>query len=145
MSSSIFHCSGCGPPLKLASDILRMNVVVGKSLNHQTPLFVEQIIRHLPAYLGSATEHRDQRVDSKCAGKIPLPGPGNWRSSPAVKTAPGPACDVRYMDAVIAGKLYIRQKPEPKQSWTREIHFPERGERVYARDSSTTVVRARPA
>ena len=43
-SSSTSRSSGCGPPIPTTGDEpLRMNVVVGKSLNHQTPIFVEQM------------------------------------------------------------------------------------------------------
>jgi murein L,D-transpeptidase YcbB/YkuD len=97
---------------------LRMNVVVGQSLNHKTPLFIEQMeyvifrpywnpprgitvkelipkARRDPAYLD-----REQL-------EIVASGDDNAKALP-----PTP----ENLSAVVAGKLFIRQKPGPKNS-----------------------------
>jgi murein L,D-transpeptidase YcbB/YkuD len=97
---------------------LRMNVVVGQSLNHKTPLFVEQMeyvifrpywnpprgitvkelipkARRDPSYLDREQLEIVASGDDSAAALSPTP---------------------ENLSAVLAGRLFIRQKPGPKNS-----------------------------
>jgi murein L,D-transpeptidase YcbB/YkuD len=97
---------------------LRMSVVVGQSLNHRTPLFIEQMeyvifrpywnppmgitvkeliphARHDPSYL----DREQLEIVASDAD-----------NAPAMPATP------ENLAAVVAGKLFMRQKPGPKNS-----------------------------
>jgi murein L,D-transpeptidase YcbB/YkuD len=97
---------------------LRMNVVVGKTLGHKTPIFVEQMeyvifrpywspppsiirseivpkARHDPSYLDR------QNMEIVASGD---------ENAPALPATP------ENLDKVVSGKLYVRQKPGEKNS-----------------------------
>jgi murein L,D-transpeptidase YcbB/YkuD len=97
---------------------LRMNVVVGQSLNRQTPIFVDQmeyvIFRPYwnPPYGITVKEivphvRRDPTYFDRENLEIVASGDDN---------APGLAPTEENLAAVVAGKLQLRQKPGPKNS-----------------------------
>jgi L,D-transpeptidase YcbB len=97
---------------------LRMNVVVGQSLNHQTPLFVEQLEYVIfrpywnPPYGITVKEivpkaRRDPGYMARENLEIVASGADN-----AVALEPTP----ENLSQVVAGKLSIRQKPGEKNS-----------------------------
>jgi murein L,D-transpeptidase YcbB/YkuD len=97
---------------------LRMNVVVGKSLNHRTPIFIEQmeyvIFRPYwnPPYGITVKEivphaRRDPSYVEKQNFEIVASGDDSAPALPATK---------ENLDEVVAGRLHIRQKPGPKNS-----------------------------
>jgi murein L,D-transpeptidase YcbB/YkuD len=97
---------------------LRMNVVVGQSLNHKTPLFIEQMeyvifrpywnpprgitVREIIPH-----QRRDASYFDRERIEIVASGPDNAPALP-------PTAD--NLSAVVAGRLSIRQKPGPKNS-----------------------------
>lgn len=97
---------------------LRMNVVVGQSLNHKTPLFVEQMqyVVFRPYWnpprgitVKELIPHarRDPTYLDREELEIVASGDDNVRALPATAD---------NLTAVLAGKLYIRQRPGPKNS-----------------------------
>lgn len=97
---------------------LRMNVVVGQSLNHKTPLFVEQMeyVVFRPYWnpprgitVKELIPHarRDPGYMDREQLEIVATGDDNARALP-----PTP----ENLSAVVAGKLFIRQKPGPSNS-----------------------------
>ena len=97
---------------------LRMNVVVGKSLNHKTPIFVEQmeyvIFRPYwnPPYGITVKEiiphaRRDPDYFNREALEIVASGDDNAQTFP-----PTP----ENLAAVVAGRLHLRQRPGPSNS-----------------------------
>jgi murein L,D-transpeptidase YcbB/YkuD len=97
---------------------LRMNVVVGKSLNHKTPLFVEQMEyvvfrpywnppRGITVQELIPHARRDPSYMEREQLEIVASGDDN---APALPPTP------ENLSAVVAGKLFIRQKPGPKNS-----------------------------
>ena len=99
-------------------EVLRMNVVVGKSLSHNTPLFVEDmeyvVFRPYwnPPY-GIVTEEilpKAQRDPSYLeAGRFEIVASGD-DDAKALPATP------ENLDAVAARRLYVRQKPGPRNS-----------------------------
>ena len=99
-------------------EVLRMNVVVGKSLSHNTPLFVEDmeyvIFRPYwnPPY-GIVTEEilpkarRDPSYLDAERFEIVASGDDDANAFPATP---------ENLEAVAAGRLYVRQKPGPRNS-----------------------------
>ena len=101
-----------------ADEPLRMNVVVGQSLNHQTPLFVEQLEYVIfrpywnPPYGITVKEivpkaRRDPGYMARENLEIVASGADN-----ATALEPTP----ENLSKVVAGKLSIRQKPGEKNS-----------------------------
>jgi L,D-transpeptidase YcbB len=97
---------------------LRMNVVVGRALNHQTPLFVEQMeyVIFRPYWnpprgitVNELVPHarRDPAYLDREALEIVASGD---------ESAPALPATAENLSAVVAGKLSIRQKPGPKNS-----------------------------
>jgi murein L,D-transpeptidase YcbB/YkuD len=97
---------------------LRMNVVVGQSLNHKTPLFVEQMEyvifrpywnppRGITVKEIVPHQRRDPSYFDREQLEIVASGADN---APALPPTP------ENLSAVVAGKLSIRQKPGPKNS-----------------------------
>ena len=113
---------------------LRMNVVVGKSLNHQTPIFVEQMeIRDLPPVLESAAEYHGQGDPAEGAARSGVHGergPGDRRR--AIRRAlrrclPTP----ENLTLVAAGKLRcVRGRARRTRSGLAKFIFPN-DENVY--------------
>ena len=99
-------------------EVLRMNVVVGKSLSHNTPLFVEDmeyvVFRPYwnPPY-GIVTEEilpkarRDPSYLEAGRFEIVASGDDDAKALPATP---------ENLEAVAAGRLYVRQKPGPRNS-----------------------------
>jgi murein L,D-transpeptidase YcbB/YkuD len=99
-------------------DALRMNVVVGKSLSHNTPLFVQDmeyvIFRPYwnPPYSIVTEEilpkaRRDPSYLDAERFEIVASGDDDAQALPA---------SAENLDAVLAGRLYVRQKPGPGNS-----------------------------
>jgi murein L,D-transpeptidase YcbB/YkuD len=97
---------------------LRMNVVVGQSLNHQTPLFLEQpeyvVFRPYwnPPYGITVKEivpkpRQDAAYMDKESLEIVASGDDNAAALPVTPD---------NLNAVVAGRLHIRQKPGPSNS-----------------------------
>jgi len=97
---------------------LRMNVVVGKSLNHHTPIFVEQmeyvIFRPYwnPPYSITVKEiiphaRKDPAYFNHEALEIVASGDDNAQPLPVTQ---------ENLAAVVAGKLHLRQRPGPSNS-----------------------------
>jgi murein L,D-transpeptidase YcbB/YkuD len=97
---------------------LRMNVVVGKSLNHKTPLFIEQMeyVIFRPYWnpprgitVQELVPHarRDPSYFDREALEIVASGDDN---APALPPSP------ENLSAVVSGKLFVRQKPGPKNA-----------------------------
>jgi L,D-transpeptidase YcbB len=97
---------------------LRMNVVVGKSLNHHTPVFVEQmeyvIFRPYwnPPYGITVKEiiphaRRDATYFNREALEIVASGDDNAQALPVTQ---------ENLAAVVSGKLHLRQRPGPSNS-----------------------------
>jgi len=97
---------------------LRMNVVVGKSLNHKTPLFVDQMeyVIFRPYWnpprsitVNELIPHarRDPSYLDREQLEIVASGADD---APALPATP------ENLSAVVAGRLFIRQKPGPKNS-----------------------------
>jgi L,D-transpeptidase YcbB len=103
---------------KTGNEPLRMNVVVGKSLNHQTPIFVEQMeyVIFRPYWnpprgiiLKEILPHarRDPGYFGKEDLEIVASGDDN---APALPPTP------ENLSKVAAGRLFVRQKPGPRNS-----------------------------
>jgi L,D-transpeptidase YcbB len=97
---------------------LRMNVVVGKSLNHRTPIFLAEMayIVFRPYWNAPYGISRDELVpharrDPSYMEKENL----EIVASGADDAVPLPATP-ENLDAVVAGRLHIRQKPGPGNS-----------------------------
>ena len=97
---------------------LRMNVVVGKSLGHATPVFVDQMeyIIFRPYWSPPPSIVKDEilpraRRDPGYLDReqMEIVASGDERA-PALPATP------RNLDAVAAGRLYVRQKPGEKNS-----------------------------
>jgi murein L,D-transpeptidase YcbB/YkuD len=99
-------------------EVLRMKVVVGKSLGHNTPLFVQEmeyvIFRPYwnPTYSIVTEEilpkaRQDPSYLERERYEIVASGEDDAKALPATP---------ENLDAVAAGRLYIRQKPGPKNS-----------------------------
>ncbi len=96
-----------------------MNVVVGEALDHQTPLFVEQLeyIVFRP-FWNPPRQHPARR--RSCRGRARTPP--TWRatstrSSPAAPTTPRRcAATPENLDKVQQGRLALRQRPGPSNS-----------------------------
>ncbi len=97
---------------------LRMNVVVGKSMNHKTPIFIEQMeyVIFRPYWNpphGITVEEivpharRDTSYIERQSFEIVASGEDSAPALPATK---------ENLDRVAAGRLHIRQKPGPKNS-----------------------------
>lgn len=97
---------------------LRMNVVVGQSLNHQTPLFLEQLEYVVfrpywnPPYGITVKEivpkaRQDAAYMDKESLEIVASGDDNAAALPVTPD---------NLNAVVAGRLHIRQKPGPSNS-----------------------------
>jgi len=97
---------------------LRMSVVVGQSLNHRTPLFIEQMeyVIFRPYWnppMGITVKEliphtrRDPSYLDREQLEIVASGADN---APAMPATP------ENLAAVVAGKLFMRQKPGPKNS-----------------------------
>jgi murein L,D-transpeptidase YcbB/YkuD len=110
-----------------------MNVVVGNSLNHQTPIFVQQMeyVVFRPYWNPTPSITRDEIVPQirrdpsyleREDMEIVASGAENARALPAT-----PA----NLEQVLAGRLYVRQKPGPRNSLGLvKFIFPNR-ENVY--------------
>ncbi len=119
---------------------LRMKVVVGKSMSHRTPLFLEHmeyvIFRPYwnPPYGIAAEEivpraRRDPAYMPKEDLEIVSSGDEN---APALPATP------ENLDAVVAGRLYVRQRPGPRNSLgLAKFIFPNR-ENVYMHGTPAT-------
>jgi murein L,D-transpeptidase YcbB/YkuD len=94
---------------------LRMNVVVGKSLHHRTPIFIEQmeyaVLRpywNVPYSIAARETVPRTRKDSSCLDahdfEIVAGGSDDARALP-----PTP----ENLDKIVAGKLRVRQRPGP--------------------------------
>jgi murein L,D-transpeptidase YcbB/YkuD len=97
---------------------LRMNVVVGRSMNHRTPLFVEQMeyVVFRPYWnpprsitVREIIPHakRDGSYLDREALEIVASGDDNAQALPATP---------ENLAAVVAGRLFIRQRPGPRNS-----------------------------
>jgi murein L,D-transpeptidase YcbB/YkuD len=97
---------------------LRMNVVVGQSLNHQTPLFLEHLEYVVfrpywnPPYSITVKEivpkaRRDPDYMAKESLEIVASGDDNAAALPVTE---------ENLSAVVSGKLHIRQRPGPGNS-----------------------------
>jgi murein L,D-transpeptidase YcbB/YkuD len=97
---------------------LRMNVVVGQSLNHQTPLFLEHLEYVVfrpywnPPYSITVKEivpkaRRDPDYMAKESLEIVASGDDNATALPVTE---------ENLSAVVSGKLHIRQRPGPGNS-----------------------------
>lgn len=97
---------------------LRMNVVVGQSLNHKTPLFVEQMEyvifrpywnppRGITVKEIVPHQRRDPSYFDREQLEIVASGADN---------APALPPTAENLSAVVSGKLFVRQKPGPKNS-----------------------------
>jgi murein L,D-transpeptidase YcbB/YkuD len=112
---------------------LRMKVVVGKSMKHQTPLFVERmeyvVFRpywNPPYGIASREIVPHARRDPAYLDRenIEIVASGDERA-PALPATP------ENLDAIVAGRLFVRQKPGPKNSLgLAKFIFPNR-ENVY--------------
>jgi murein L,D-transpeptidase YcbB/YkuD len=97
---------------------LRMRVVVGRSLDNHTPIFVQQmeyvVFRPFwnPPYSIAAKEivPHARRDPSYLQGEGLEIVAGGDESTPALPATP------ENLDAVVAGRLFVRQKPGPKNS-----------------------------
>ena len=97
---------------------VRMNVVVGKSLDHRTPIFVEQMeYADLHPVLESAARHHGERDPAARATR------SAYLSSEALEIVASGADDAAVLpettenlDAVEAGRLQLRQRPGPQNS-----------------------------
>ena len=119
-------------PLR-GEEALRMNVVVGKSMSHNTPIFIEEmeyvVFRPYwnPPY-GIVTEEilpkarRDPSYLEAERFEIVASGDDDASALPATP---------ENLDAVAAGRLYVRQKPGPRNSLgLAKFIFPNR-ENIY--------------
>jgi murein L,D-transpeptidase YcbB/YkuD len=107
-----------GDPASRGTEPLRMNVVVGKSLNHQTPIFVEQmeyVIFH-PYWNPPPSIIRNEilphaRKDPGYLDKedMEIVADGSDDAAALVATE-------ENLAAVAAGRLTLRQRPGPKNS-----------------------------
>ncbi|MGH9319011.1 MAG: L,D-transpeptidase family protein [Vicinamibacteria bacterium] len=112
---------------------LRMNVVVGKSLSHNTPIFVQQM-EHVvfrpywnPPYGITTKEivpHARRDASYLDRENFEIVASGADGAPPLPETE-------ENLDAVAAGRLYVRQKPGPRNSLgLAKFIFPNR-ENVY--------------
>ena len=134
-----------GDPASRGAEPLRMNVVVGKSLNHQTPIFVEQMeyVIFRPYWNPPRSivkneilphARRDPAYLDKEDMEIVADG-----SDDAVALA---ATD-ENLEAVAAGTLTLRQRPGPEElAGPGQVHLSERRERLHARHAGVAALLA---
>ena len=98
---------------------LRMNVVVGKSLNHKTPIFVEQMeyVIFRPYWNPPLRHHGEGDHPARHGATPPTSTARSWRSSRAATTTRR-RCRRRRRTSrrSSSGKLYLRQRPGPSNS-----------------------------
>jgi murein L,D-transpeptidase YcbB/YkuD len=103
---------------KGAEEPLRMNVVVGKSLNHKTPLFVDQM--EYVIFRPYWNPPRGITVNELIPHARRDPGYLDREQLEIVASgaddAPALAPTPEHLSAVVAGKLSIRQRPGPGNS-----------------------------
>jgi murein L,D-transpeptidase YcbB/YkuD len=99
-------------------DALRMNVVVGQSINHKTPLFVDHMeyVIFRPYWnpprgilLNEILPHQRRDASYFDREQLEIVASG-------ANTAPALPPTAENLSAVAAGRLYVRQKPGPKNS-----------------------------
>jgi murein L,D-transpeptidase YcbB/YkuD len=107
-----------GDPASRGAEPLRMNVVVGKSLNHQTPIFVEQMeyVIFRPYWSPPLSIIRNEilphaRKDAAYLDKEDLEIVADGSDN-----AVALAATEENLEAVAAGTLTLRQRPGPKNS-----------------------------
>ena len=127
---------------------LRMNVVVGKTLGHETPIFIEPDgVRDLPALLEPAPEHHPLGDRAEGAAGPVLPRPAEHgdrgerrRGRPRPPRHPGEPRQGRRREALRPPEAGREELARPRQ-----VHLPERRERLHARDARAVALRPRPA
>ena len=104
---------------------LRMNVVVGQSMNHKTPIFVEHMEyvvfrpywnppRGITVKEMVPRARRDPSYLDREELEIVATGDDNAAALPATP---------ENLTAVLAGKLFIRQRPGPRTPWASRSSF----------------------
>ncbi len=123
---------------------LRMNVVVGGALDHQTPLFVEQLEYVVFRPFWNPPRSILLKEILPRARKDPAYMARNQYEIVAsgADDAPALAVTPENLDLVQHGRLALRQRPGPEQlARARQVHLPERRERVHARHAVARWVR----
>ena len=112
---------------------LRMNVVVGKSLGHATPLFVEQMeyVVFSPFWNLPPSILRSEIVPKARRDAGYLARQNMEIVASAAADAPSLAVTAANLDSVLKGKLYIRQKPGPRNSLGQAKFIFPNAENVY--------------
>ena len=95
-----------------------MNVVVGQSLNHQTPLFVEQMeyVIFRPYWNPPLRDHGQGDHAAGASRSAYLDREDLEIVASGADNAPALPPTPENLSAVVAGKLFMRQKPGPKNS-----------------------------
>jgi murein L,D-transpeptidase YcbB/YkuD len=112
---------------------LRMNVVVGKSLSHQTPIFVQQMeyVVFRPYWNPPPSITRDEIVPHLRRDPSYLERENMEIVASGAENAPAMPPTPENLDKVVKGRLYVRQKPGPRNSLGLvKFIFPNR-ENVY--------------
>jgi murein L,D-transpeptidase YcbB/YkuD len=107
-----------GDPASRGTEPLRMNVVVGKSLNHQTPIFVEQmeyVIFH-PYWNPPPSIIRNEILPHARKDPAYLDKEDMEIVADGSDDAAALAATEENLAAVAAGRLTLRQRPGPKNS-----------------------------
>jgi murein L,D-transpeptidase YcbB/YkuD len=97
---------------------LRMNVVVGKTLGHKTPIFVEQMeyVIFRPYWSPPPSIIRSEIVPKARRDASYLDRQNMEIVASGDEGAPALAPTPENLDKVVAGKLFVRQKPGEKNS-----------------------------
>ena len=112
---SLFRLSAFDPDRP--DEPLRMNVVVGKTLGHQTPIFVEHMeyIVFRPYWNRPQHHPLGDRAQGP-AGPVLSRPPEHGDRGQRRRGRPRPPGTPANLDQVLAGKLFVRQKPGEKNS-----------------------------
>jgi murein L,D-transpeptidase YcbB/YkuD len=99
-------------------DPLRMNVVVGKSLGHATPLFAEEMeyVVFSPFWNPPPSIIRGEIVPHARKDPGYLARQNMEIVASGAADAPAMAVTPEHLDAVLKGRLFIRQRPGPRNS-----------------------------
>jgi L,D-transpeptidase YcbB len=97
---------------------LRMNVVAGKSLGHETPIFIDELeyVIFRPYWSPPPSIVRNEIVPHARRDASYLDGQNMEIVASGDEGAPALPATPENLDRVAAGKLYVRQKPGEKNS-----------------------------
>ena len=122
-----------------------MNVVVGKSLDHRTPIFIDQMeyVVFRPYWNPPPSIIVNEIVPARPPRRVYLSRENMEIVASGNDDAPALPATPENLDAVLAGRLFVRQRPGPKNSLgLAKFIFPNARERLHARHARAGAVLA---